>query len=99
MVHHIVLWSLKEELSEQERKDAAERIRRELEAVKEQVSGVISLKVVISPLPSSNRDIGLISAFENEEALQAYQKSPAHVKAAGYVGSVTEQRTCLDYEA
>ncbi len=99
MVNHIVLWSLKEELSEQERKDAAARIKRELEAVRDQVSGVISLEVVISPLSSSNRDIGLISVFESEEALQAYQISPAHVAAAGYVGSVTEQRTCLDYKA
>ncbi len=99
MVKHIVLWNFKEELTEQEKKDAAARIKKELEAVKEQVSGVVSLEVEISPLPSSNMDIGLISAFEDEASLKAYQTSPAHTAAAEYIRSVTGQRTCLDYEA
>ncbi len=99
MVNHIVLWNLKAELSGQERQEAAERIKRELEGVKEQVAGVISLNVVTNPLASGNKDIGLISVFESETALQNYQVHPAHVTAAKYVGSVTEGRVCLDYEA
>lgn len=99
MVNHIVLWNLKEELSGQERQEAAERIKRELEGVKEQVAGVVSLSVVTNPLASGNKDIGLISVFESEAALQNYQVHPAHVTAAKYVGSVTEGRVCLDYEA
>ena len=99
MVNHIVLWNFKEGLSEQEKAEAAARIKRELEAVKEQVEGVVSLSVEIAPLASSNKDIGLISVFESEEALKNYQVHPAHVAAAGDVGSVTQLRTCLDYEA
>lgn len=98
MVSHIVLWNLKEELSKTEKREAALRIKKELEAVKEQVDGVVSLKVVIDGLSSGNRDIALISVFETEEALKAYQVSPAHVKAGEYVGSVTTNRTCFDYE-
>ncbi len=98
MVNHIVLWNFKEELNVQEKREAAERIRMELEAVKEQVSGVVSLKVVTDPLDSSNKEIGLISVFENEEALQNYQVHPAHVAAGVYIRTVTEERTCLDYE-
>lgn len=97
MVHHIVLWNLKEELNEEERKAAAASIKEKLEAVKDEVEGVISLRVEINELPSSNKDIGLISAFESVEALNAYQKHPAHVQAGAYVGSVTYGRTCLDY--
>lgn len=97
MVHHIVLWNLKEELSEQEKKEAAAIIKEKLEAVKDEVEGVISLNVEINELPSSNKDIGLISTFESVEALNAYQKHPAHVQAGTYVGSVAYNRTCLDY--
>lgn len=97
MVNHIVLWNLKAELSDQEKKEAAERIKRELEGVKEQVSGVVSLQVVTSPLVSSNKEIGLISVFESVEDLQNYQVHPAHVTAAKYIGTVTEGRVCLDY--
>lgn len=98
MIHHIVLWNLKEELSETEKREAALRIKKELETVKDEVDGVVSLKVVIDGLSSGNRDIALISVFESEEALKAYQVSPAHVNAAGYVGTVTTNRTCFDYE-
>ncbi len=97
MVNHIVLWSFKEELSKEERKEAAARIKRELEGVKAQVSGVVSLEVITDALTSSNRDLGLISVFENEEALQNYQVHPAHVAAGGYIKTVTKDRTCLDY--
>ncbi|NLL76763.1 MAG: Dabb family protein [Clostridiales bacterium] len=97
MIHHLVFWNLKEELSESERKEAALTVKRQLEAVKSEVAGILSLEVKINELPSSNRDIALISAFESEAALNAYQKHPAHVKAASYVGSVTCNRTCFDY--
>lgn len=97
MIHHIVLWNLKETLSDAEKKEAAFRIKTELEALTEQISGIISLQVVTDGLASGNKDIGLISVYESEEALQAYQVHPAHVAASSYVGSVTSGRICFDY--
>ena len=58
MVNHIVLWNFKKELSDAEKKDAALRMKKELEAVKDQVPGTISLRVVTQALPSGNKDIG-----------------------------------------
>ena len=98
MVHHIVLWNLKETLSDAEKKEAASRIKTELEALKGQIPGIISLQVVTDGLASGNKDIGLISVYESEDALKAYQVHPAHVAASSYVGSVTSGRTCFDYE-
>ncbi|MBR6770142.1 MAG: Dabb family protein [Lachnospiraceae bacterium] len=97
MVHHIVMWNLKEELNAQEKKEAAVLIKEKLEAVKEVVEGIVSLEVVINQRESSNKDVGLISVFETAEALEAYQKHPAHVEAAGYIKMVTCDRVCLDY--
>lgn len=99
MVNHIVMWNLKAELSEEEKKEAALIIKEKLEAIADTISGVISLKVYINEMESSNKDIALVSSFENEEALKAYQVSPAHVEAGKYVRSVTEGRSCLDYES
>jgi len=98
MVNHIVLWNLKEELTETERKEAAIEIKGRLEAIKEKVAGVVSLELKINEADSSNRDIALISKFESWEALQNYQVSPEHVAAGKYVGSVTCNRSCFDYE-
>ena len=98
MVHHIVMWNLNEDLSEAEKKEAAFEIKKRLESVAETVDGVISLKVENNEMTSSNKDIALISCFESEEALQAYQVSPAHKEAGAYVGSVTCKRSCFDYK-
>ncbi len=98
MVHHIVLWNLKDELPEQEKKIAAAAIKEKLEAVKDEVKGVISLEVKINEFPSSNKDVGLISVFESIEALNAYQAHPAHERAGAYIKGVTCNRSCLDYE-
>ncbi|MBD5547342.1 MAG: Dabb family protein [Lachnospiraceae bacterium] len=98
MVHHIVLWNLKEDLSEQEKKEAALEIKRRLEAVADTVEDVVSLEVVIKSMESSNKEIALISRFETKEALKAYQVSPAHVEAGGYIRTVTAGRSCFDYE-
>lgn len=98
MVHHIVLWDLKEELSGSEKELAARTIKEKLEAVKDKIEGVVSLEVVIDGLSSSNKDLGLISVFESEEALNAYQVHPAHIEAATYVRSMTCNRICFDYK-
>ncbi len=98
MVHHIVLWDWKEDLKEQEKKEAAVKIREKLESVKEQAEGVVSLEVIAEGLPSSNKAVGLISVFESEEALNAYQTHPAHVEAGTYIKSVTANRTCFDFK-
>ena len=91
MVNHIVLWSLKPELSEEERQEAKAEIKRRLEGVCDRVEGIISLA-------SSNRDLALISSFVSKEALDGYQTHPAHLEAASYVRSKTCDRACFDYE-
>ncbi|HJA32270.1 MAG: stress protein [Clostridiales bacterium] len=98
MVNHIVLWSLKPELSEEEKQEAKAEIKRRLEGVKDRVEGVISLEVRAQGLPSSSRDLALISSFVSREALEGYQTHPAHLEAASYVRAKTCDRACFDYE-
>ena len=97
MVRHIVLWNFAEGLSEAERIKAGERMKALLEPIRELVPGALEIRVVRNELASSNRDIALISSFETEEALAAYQTHPAHVEAGKYVRSVTCNRACMDY--
>lgn len=98
MVKHIVLWNFKEGMTEEEKAQAAERMKKELEAIKPLVEGAVEIQVVKNEIASSNRDIALISTFETEEALKTYQVHPAHVEAGKFVRSVTENRACMDYE-
>lgn len=99
MVNHIVCWNFKEELSKEERIVAGNTIKEKLEAIKDAVDGVISIQVKINEMASSTRDIALISSFETEQALNAYQVSKEHVEAGKYIKSVVCDRVCFDYEA
>lgn len=97
MVKHIVLWNFIEGLSDGEKAAAGEKMKALLEPIKELVPGAVDIRVIRNELVSSNRDIALISSFETKEALETYQKHPAHVEAGKYVRSVTCNRACMDY--
>lgn len=97
MVKHIILWNLKDELSQSEKKESALRIKKELEELKGKIPGLLEIKVIINPIAGSNAELMLDSTFENEEALNGYQIHPEHVKAATFVRSVTCNRMCMDH--
>ena len=97
MVRHIVAWNYAEGLTEEEQKEKALLIKTELKKLKEIVDGVISIEIWDSPLETSEADLILDSIFESEEALQAYQEHPEHVKvAASIIRPATRNRKCID---
>lgn len=98
MVNHYVFWNLNDSLTTEEKREAGLTIKEKLETVGKLVPGVVSLEVRINELESSNRDVALLSSFENVEALNAYQVHPEHVKAGSYIKSVACDRTCFDFE-
>ncbi len=99
MVKHVILWKLKEEFSEEEKKNIKAGIKEGLEGLAGQIPGMIDIKVNINGLDSSTADLMLDSTFESEEALKGYSKHPAHVAVAdGKVRPYTASRFCLDYE-
>ena len=97
MVRHIILWKLKETMTEEEKAAARAEAKRRLESLNGQIEGLLSLTVVTDRLPSSNADMMLDSVFTDADALAGYQTNPKHLEAAGYVRSVVEARLCLDF--
>lgn len=100
MIKHVILWTLKEEYSDEQKAEIKAGIKAGLEGLKGEVPGLIDIKVNVNPLPSSNCDVMLDSSFESEEALKGYAVHPSHVAVAnGKVRPYTASRTCMDYEA
>lgn len=97
MVRHIVAWNYKEGFSDAENKENAQKIKAELEALTKCIDGIIELKVYINTLPTGNRDATLNSLFESEDALAAYQIHPEHKRVSSFVGTVMQNRACIDY--
>lgn len=100
MVKHIILWKLKEELTDQQKAEIKRGIKEGLEGLVGQVPGLVDVKVNIDGrLDSSNVDVMLDSTLESPEALKGYAKRPAHVAVAdSKVRPFTAARTCLDFE-
>lgn len=98
MVKHIILWTLKEELSPQERETVKAGIKEGLEGLQGKIPGLLEIHVHTNGLASSNAEVLLDSTFEDEASLQGYAVHPEHVAVAdGRVRPYTASRTCLDY--
>ena len=100
MVKHIILWTLKSELSESEKESVKAGIKEGLEALVGKVPGLVDVTVHLDGrLASSNADVMLDCTLESEEALKAYAVHPAHVEVANTrVRPYTAVRSCLDFE-
>lgn len=98
MVTHIVMWNFDASLTEETKKQAAAEMKKKLEALKEIVPGVLSVKVITEPLVSSTRDIALIGEYEDEAALKTYAGHPEHVKVVEtIIKKYCTDRTAFDF--
>ena len=99
MVKHVIIWTLKDDISEEEKVQVKKNIKAGLEGLKGKIPGMIDIRVYIDGLESSNADLMLDSTFEDEAALKNYAVHPAHVAVAnGKVRPFTKIRSCLDFE-
>lgn len=99
MIKHIILWTLKDELSAEEKEKIKLSIKEGLEGLKGKIPGLLEIKVQIDKLGSSNADLMLDSTFVDEESLKTYAVHPEHLAVAnGRVRPYTATRTCMDYE-
>lgn len=98
MVKHIIIWTLKKDFSDAEKREAAQKIKSGLEGLSGKIPGMTEVKVNIDLLTSSSGDVMLDTTFVDEDALKAYQVNPDHLAVAAYVRSVVSDRKCVDFE-
>lgn len=99
MVKHVILWKLKEDLSDADKAKVAADMKAHLEGLVGKVEGLISMNIHTQFLDSSNAEVMMDSELTDEASLKAYQSHPAHVEVANtYVRPFVEVRLCADYE-
>lgn len=99
MVRHVIVWTLKDEYSDEEKKKIKSGIKEGLEGLQGKIPGLIEIKVNTDKLASSSGDAMLDSLFENEEALKNYTSNPLHVEVATTkVRPFAKIRSSFDYE-
>lgn len=99
MIKHIVMWKLKDNAQGSTKEENSKRIKRELEALKGVIKELVDIEVGINVEPSDAAfDLVLYSVFNSKEDLDSYQNNPNHLKVAGFIRSVKEDRVVVDYE-
>ncbi len=99
MVKHIILWQLKDELTDAEKAEVKKGIKEGLEGLQGKVPGLVDVHVQIDYLDTSNADVMLDCTLTDAGALAGYANHPEHLAVAnGKVRPYTKTRTCMDFE-
>lgn len=97
MVRHIVLFRLKESLSQAEKRDIAVRFKTAIEALPEVIGFIGKIEVGLNINEKEKFDIALYSEFKTLDEVKAYSAHPSHVAAAGILTGHVDERACVDF--
>jgi hypothetical protein len=93
------MWKFKPEIAEEQKPELKKTMRENLEDLVGKVPGLVTVKFVEEPIPSSTHDVALVTTLEKAEDIAVYGSHPAHVAVADtYVRPYVTERACLDYE-
>ncbi|MDQ6901382.1 MAG: Dabb family protein [Bacteroidota bacterium] len=100
MIHHIVMWKLKDFAEGNFKNDNAKIIKQKLEELRIKIEVIKKLEVGINMSTSqyANFDIVLDSYFDSYEKMEIYQKHPLHIEVSDWIGKVRETRAAVDFE-
>lgn len=104
MIRHVVVWRLKDHADGHGKEENIARVKAALEGLPARIPGYVGQRVEVGVNlfegvgSHANWDLALIADFEDEEALKAYFRHPAHVEVAELVGRVREERAGVDFE-
>ena len=95
MLTHIVVWKYKPEVSEEQRREHVERLRRLDGLIPEIRSFAVGRDVL--RLPRSYHT-GLVATFQDRAALEAYDAHPEHQAVAQLGRGISEHVASVDFE-
>ena len=99
MVRHVIVWTIKDEYSEEEKEQIKNGVKEGLEGLLGKIPGLVEIRVNTAGLPGSSGDAMLDSVFEDFDALKAYKDHPAHLEVAnGKVRPFMKIRSSFDFE-
>ena len=98
MVKHIVLFKLKDNVSEAEKLVVMNKFKAAIEALPAKISVIRKIEVGLNINPDETWNIALNSEFDTLEDVKFYATHPDHVAAGKILAETKESRACVDYE-
>ncbi len=98
MVRHVVMWTFRPEAEGASREENARRARERLAALPAKIPQIRAFEIGLDLRTEAGTwDLVLVSAFDSEADLAAYQAHPEHVRAATWLKTVRDLRASVDY--
>lgn len=97
MIRHIVMFKLKEELSERDLTDIISRAKTDLEALVPKIDVLRDLKVYTNVNPKEEYHFSLIADLDKFEDVEVYALHPDHMAiVTGLIKPNLAKRACVD---
>jgi hypothetical protein len=98
MIRHIVIWKVKGPSAE-ERRAQQEQVRAALLSMQGKIPGMSQLEVGLGNVASEQEaDVVLTTTHDSWQALDDYQKHPAHEPVKEIILALRTERRVVDYE-
>lgn len=99
MINHIVLFKLKEFLTDSEKQKALNGFEKQLLDLKKYIPELKHIEVGKNyELHAKSYDLALITHFDSIADLDAYRVHPEHLKVVDFVREITVDRAAVDFE-
>jgi Stress responsive A/B Barrel Domain len=99
MIHHVVMWRLRDEAKRTHLVSIAEQLNRNVAAMRNAVPGLLRLELATNKASVPDAaDLLLYSEFESWHALQGYEVHPLHDELRGLIAPLRIERRVVDYE-
>jgi quinol monooxygenase YgiN len=99
VIHHVVMWRLRDEAKRTRLAAVTEQIQALAAAMRTTVPGLLRLDLCDNraAVPDA-ADLLLYGEFESWHALQGYEAHPLHVQLRGLIAPLRSERRVVDYE-
>lgn len=98
MIKHIVLFQLRQDISDETRRTVMDTFKREIEALPHSIPCIRQIHVGFNVNPAEKWDVCLESTFDSLQDLDIYAQHPLHKAAAGDFVPYVAGRACTDFE-
>jgi hypothetical protein len=98
MLHHIVLWKIKEEFQRVPKSQLIQEFKDQLERLPELISDIDHLQVFVNVEGEGEQvcDLCLLSMHVDKEALKRYANHPEHQKVLSFAKNIVIERRVVD---
>lgn len=97
MLHHIVMWKIKENANGKTKEENINLLLSGYEELKKHIPSIENAKMYRNVAEGDMNDVVLLTCFESKEELDAYINHPKHREYSAFCKTVRETRSAVDY--